>query len=390
MNETWWVKPEQLDEGQQAVIDLPLDESHLIIGPPGSGKTNLLLLRGSQLVRSGKPNVLVLTFTRTLREFIITGSHQYAFGEDKVKTLNRWHYDFLREHGLVPEMDSDFATQRKKRIKQIQSVVDHKQLGRQYDAIILDESQDYLADEMKVFFALGNVVFAAADFRQHIYAVEKAPSSDLVKYFSNVYKLKYHYRNGQKICLLADTLAESWTVFESLVPTCMYNERRFPSSVYVKACADINDQLLAAVENVDSQIKAYPDELIGILCSTQKSLATVSSLISKTKIFHRTVVQSAADGYVAFEADKPVCICTIHGAKGLEFRAVHILDSENIKNSALTRHIAYTGITRAKTSLSFYHTAGLPGYLDSALAVFNGPVKQATLSDLFGGKTNAK
>ncbi len=70
MNETWWVKQEQLDEGQKAVIDLPLDQSHLIVGPPGSGKTNLLLLRGSQLVRSNKPNVLILTFTRTLREFV--------------------------------------------------------------------------------------------------------------------------------------------------------------------------------------------------------------------------------------------------------------------------------------------------------------------------------
>ena len=70
MNETWWVKQEQLDEGQKAVIDLPLDQSHLMVGRPGSGKTNLLLLRGSQLVRSNKPNVLILTFTRTLREFV--------------------------------------------------------------------------------------------------------------------------------------------------------------------------------------------------------------------------------------------------------------------------------------------------------------------------------
>ena len=35
--------------------------------------------------------------------------------------------------------------------------------------------------------------------------------------------------------------------------------------------------------------------------------------------------------------------CTVHGSKGLEFRAVHMLDCENIKKSPLARHIAYTG-----------------------------------------------
>jgi ABC-type uncharacterized transport system ATPase subunit len=89
MNETWWVNPKDLDPRQKAVIDIPLDESHLILGPPGSGKTNLLLLRGSQLVRSGKPNVLVLVFNRTLREFVATGGQHYAFGVENIKTLNR-------------------------------------------------------------------------------------------------------------------------------------------------------------------------------------------------------------------------------------------------------------------------------------------------------------
>src|ERR1043165_8641782 len=123
MNETWWVKHEQLDVGQRGIIDLPLGQSHLIVGPPGSGKTNLLLLRGSQLVRSKKPNVLVLTFTRTLREFISTGGQHYAFSTENVKTLNSWHYEFLRERGVAPAKDKDFDIERKARLAQIQEIV---------------------------------------------------------------------------------------------------------------------------------------------------------------------------------------------------------------------------------------------------------------------------
>ncbi len=389
MNETWWVKQEQLDGGQRAVIDLPLGESHLIVGPPGSGKTNLLLLRASQMVRSGKPNVLVLTFTRTLREFISTGGAHYAFSVDNVKTLNRWHLEFLREHGVTPETDSDFATERKKRLKQMHEIVNNKQLSSQYNAIILDEAQDYLIEEIELFFILAEVVFAAADLRQHIYPDDDNSGSTLEKRFPKVDRLKHHYRNGKKICLLADELAKGWNTFDPLSPTCMYDERRYPSSVAIHECTDLNEQVEQAVQGVRSQIKAYPEEYIGILCASRNSLKDVWALIQQSGIASQLVVQSAVDGYVAFEADKPVCISTIHGAKGLEFRAVHMLDSENIKRSPLNRNIAYTGITRSKTSLSFYHSKALPAYLDSALSVIRGPVKQAKLADLFGGTKNA-
>ena len=388
MNQTWWVKHEQLDAGQRSVIDLPLKESHLIEGPPGSGKTNLLLLRGSQLVRSGKPNVLILTFTRTLREFISTGGQHYAFSTDNVKTLNRWHYDFLREHGVDPAKNNDFMTERKLRLAQIEAIARDQQLSSQYDAIILDEAQDYLEGEVDLFFKLSEVVFAAADMRQHIYPDGTKSGDWLKKNFPKVHTLKHHYRNGKRICTVADELAKGWNTFDPLSPTCMYDERRLPSSVSLQICSSLEEQVREAIAAVEVQLKAYPDEFIGILCASRKSLRDVWSVIQQSSIANDAVVQSAEDGYVQFEPDKPVCVCTIHGSKGLEFRAVHMLDCENIKKSSLNRHIAYTGITRAKTSLNPYYSNSLPGYLASALAILNGPPKQAKLEDLFGGAKN--
>ena len=101
MNNTWWVKQDQLDQRQRAVIDLPLSASHLILGPPGSGKTNLLLLRASQMVLSGKPNILVVVFTRTLREFLVTGSSRYEFPADNIVTLSGWSSQFLALRRLL-------------------------------------------------------------------------------------------------------------------------------------------------------------------------------------------------------------------------------------------------------------------------------------------------
>jgi hypothetical protein len=39
----WWARKEQLDNDQMALIEgLSLSQNHLILGPPGSGKTNVL------------------------------------------------------------------------------------------------------------------------------------------------------------------------------------------------------------------------------------------------------------------------------------------------------------------------------------------------------------
>ncbi len=52
MEETWWVEEGQLDDDQRKVAELKSKGSYLIKGPPGSGKTNLLLLRAKYLTLS--------------------------------------------------------------------------------------------------------------------------------------------------------------------------------------------------------------------------------------------------------------------------------------------------------------------------------------------------
>jgi len=275
--------------------------------------------------------------------------------------------------------------ERQKRLRQIQKLITERSLPSQYDAIILDEAQDYLPDEVDVFLRLGKVVFAAADSRQHIYAMEGVPPNELEKRFSHIYRLRYHYRNGQKICLVADELAKGWSGFEPLAPTSKYDEDRLPSSVSVVSCPSLEAQVEQAIVGLDRQMKAYPDEFLGILCPSRACLKTVWNIIQASKIGGRAVLQSADDGYVSFEADKPICVCTIHAGKGLEFRAVHLLEADNMKKSPLNRNIAYTALTRAKTSLSVYHSKPIPGYLEKAMTVLQGPAKTAGLEELFKG-----
>jgi hypothetical protein len=156
--------------------------------------------------------------------------------------------------------------------------------------------------------------------------------------------------------------------------------------VTIHQCDDLQAQVTKAIEGIELQLKAYPDEQLGILCP-KPVLRIVWQQVSQSSLAALAICQSADDGYVPFEERRPVCVCSVHGAKGLEFRTVHLLDAENVGKSPLRRNVAYTAVTRAKTSLSLYHTKPLPPYLDSALNVVRPPLPQARLEQLFGPGT---
>ncbi|MBC8029913.1 MAG: ATP-dependent helicase [Pyrinomonadaceae bacterium] len=385
MNETWWVDPKDLNDEQRSIIELPLGGSHLITGPPGSGKTNLLLLRANYMTLADQPNVLILVFTKTLQEFIASGGRQYAFSGTKVQTCMKWEQGFLHSFGVTLAPPSNFEDKRLYYLLQVQKLLSAGKGKEFYDAIFLDEAQDYLPDEIRVFKTLAKVIFASAHSKQKIYdGVDTTPLLESLT--DQQHKLHYHYRIGRRICKLADALVTGHEI-ELLLPASNYNEVERPSSVEDIRCANLDEEIAKITEALSVQVRAYPDELLGVISPGKETAVRIWEALAETDLGPISVLQISGE-HAPFESGTRICVATVHSAKGLEFRALHIAECNDFDSRRHERNLAYTAITRAKTSLSLYSSEPLPGYLEKALRALEPLSDLPNLAQVFGKKPN--
>lgn len=385
MTDSWWIDQDELDDDQKAVISLPLEGSYLIVGPPGCGKTNLLLLRAKYMSMAGLANLSVIVFTRTLREFLLAGGRQYSFSPSKIQTCRKWQQELLKQYGVPVEPPQDFEKQRMYFLEQIRNLISTKRLANVYDAILLDEAQDYLPEEIQTFRKLARTLFAVAHSKQKIYAIPDC-MEELESQVSEKLVLKFHYRIGVKICKIADALAKDTTDYEGLSATSNYNEASRPSSVEHFRCRDIEDQADRIIEKLSLQLKAYPDELLGVVCPTIDELMRVWDRILKSPLSQFASLQ-VSGGHSSFELGRNIIFSTLHGSKGIEVRAMHIASCEFLRKFPYQRNMAFTAVTRTKTSLTLYYSDDIPGYLERALASLQPLPDLPKLGDVFG-RTN--
>jgi superfamily I DNA/RNA helicase len=380
---TWWGSIKELDDYQSAVIALAADGNYLITGPPGSGKTNLLALRARYLTMSGYPNVVILTFTRSLAEFLKTGVGNYGLPSRIVKTYNSWARQLVREYDESIEESQSFDQARKNLLKALQGLRAHPNVKGAFDCILLDEAQDYMLEEIEMIRFLSKNLYAVADMDQRIYRGRNGVEA--LQAFAVEKKLPYNYRNGPSICRVADAIQNRLGNEDALESTSNYTDP-YASSVMALRAPDLAGQIGNVIRAARLQIQAYPNEPVGILARTNEVLATVVAHLEQSELADLFQHQSSQVGYASIDDERPIVVVTIHNAKGLEFRAVHVVHSEDLHNVPLARNLAYTAVTRAKTSLTLHHSEELPGFLEAAVASLTVKEAPKDLASLFGGR----
>jgi superfamily I DNA/RNA helicase len=269
----------------------------------------------------------------------------------------------------------------------ITQLVDQRQLVDVLDAILLDEAQDYWPEEIELFLRIGKVIFAVADSRQKIYPGDD-PLAFLAQKLGPPHTLRYHYRNGRDVCRVADALAKDRKAHEPLKDTSNYDENARPSRVQVFRKSTLAEQGAEIVKQLELQLKAYPGEILGVVAPRHEELTVVWDHIANAALPAKAVYQRSSDEPVEFDSDMRICVCTLHSAKGIEFRALHVAGCEFLSHFPHQRNMAFTAVTRAKTSLSIYHCSDLPGYLEAALAALRETDAVPDLERIFEGGSN--
>jgi superfamily I DNA/RNA helicase len=384
MDTTWWVSKEELDAAQQAFIKLPARGRYQLEGPAGSGKTNLLLLRAQFVAGQGDKNVLVITYTNALCDFLRSGLTGTGLIEgDQVRTFHSWAVAHIGRYLNIKlvEHGGDFnENTRLQAVELLKQANEHLPAQSLYSSIFVDEAQDLTVEELRCLLTLSDNVCVCGDIKQGIYqrdGLDIAAAMGLEKH-----TLTRHYRIGQRIAQVADRLLPPANAGQSLEATSNYNPKtQGTASAEIHRCIDRDEQFSKLCEILSVQLVAFPNEKIGIFCGRRRTASNLRSFFEGTEFEHNVCYHTAEkDG---FASDAMIHIMTMHSAKGVEFRAVHLFGIEELRSGPLSSNtLAYTAITRAKTALNAYCTGKTNAALEEAFAV----PKHMELDDLFPRK----
>jgi superfamily I DNA/RNA helicase len=369
MAHTFWVNDKQLDAEQgMAIQGQPETASFLLRGPAGSGKTNVLLLRARWLKFKKISDIRIIVFTSSLKTFMQEGCIQYGIEPECVVTGMQFFRELLIEYGVEFEKTGNFEEDRDLLAGKVKALIESQKIPEIYQAILVDESQDYTDTELIIFRQLTKRLVLAADSRQSIYRVTHTAGLPEQLVQENTLTLKYHYRSGLKLCTVADAILKDNVNFPSMKGECKYDEDARPSSVQLYEMPTFADQINAILQKIANQLDLYPGEKVGVLFPKREQEAEFSQALL----------------LAALPQDR-IWSDTLHGGKGWEFRAVHIGGCEALyKMGPTQKRLIYTGILRGRTAANLYYSGTVPGYLDAAVAQLAPPPADPELSQLFG------
>lgn len=381
MNKSWWRSKDELVPEQVEFIKLPPTGKYSLIGPPGSGKTNLLLLRAQYIAGTGETNVLVITFTKALCNFIQSGiGASGLIQRHQIKTFHSWAGSHVQQHlgnvGIPGKFDDSTRVEILSRVKEANA---KRASAKLYSAILVDEAQDLTADELDALLCLSDNICICGDDRQGIYQKDGLAAIDKLNLITH--KLTSHFRIGQKIAKVADKLLPPNPGMPSLEDTANYNPNIHGlSSAKLHTASSRDKQFNDMVELIRVQLDAFKDDNIGVFCGLRASANQLRDDFDATDLGPLVAVHGL-DGDASFTSDKRIHVLTLHSSKGTEFRAVHILGAEELASYPLNKvKLAYTGVTRARTALNVFRAARTSDALENA---FSEPKLVDDLDDLF-------
>ncbi len=323
---SWLIPRDQLTAEQIRAVELPPTEHRLIIGGPGSGKTQVLLHRCASLrdrFRITPARFHIFVFTNVLKRYIRSALSLLDIPESSVSTIDSWCRDYHRRH-LGPERTRPATSQRFGRTDNEpdfpairRAVADHVKAIRPpalYDFVLVDEGQDLDEHVFGLLCGISKHVTVCIDQKQQIYdggADERALLRQLGLRKRNLALLDA-LRCSPYVAAVASALVEDPEEGRDLraqtkTPVV---ERETPLVYFAR---DFKDERRRLIELV--QIRQRRGDRVAILMPMRRQVFGFTTALAEAGLTVET--QEGAD----FGSDAPKLL-TYHSAKGLTFDAV--------------------------------------------------------------------
>lgn len=332
---SFYVKDSELDDYQVKVINKKTDNSYIVKGCAGSGKSILALWKAKQIQEGGKGSYLYVVYTKALRQYMSDGIKQIG----------------LRESNVV-NFDACFQWGRNN-YGELQRGVWKK---GSYDYVIVDEAQDFSRDDIELLKSkVRKALLVYGDTAQQLYKFLKdkqTVSMEDIQYFTKfpVEQLVFNHRLPKKIARVAQYLnSES----DELEERCTEEGTEKPKILEYNT----KQEQFAAIANL---IKNKGMEDVGILFRNNKEVDEAYDYFTNKGIEVEAKSYRHKDE-LDFTSDNPK-LMTYHSSKGLQFENVFI--PECTAEGADDRNPLYVAITRTYRSLYIMHSGNLSCFFD--------------------------
>ena len=347
---TWLLAKSELKQEQKKAVELPIDKHQLITGPPGSGKTQILVHRAKFLCNQYKvqsDEFRIFVFTNVLKDYIKQGIDLIGLPEENVLTFDYWCRHYYKSH-ISGRLPWDNANETTDFVAVRQGVRQHVErlTAPLYRFVMVDEGQDLDAECFEILRRISHHVTVCMDTRQQIYA--RGANESIIMQKLQIDKANSNLLKGFRCSPYIISLAKEFipstaqrTDFGRDLKPFEFSERQTPLLYYAANPEDEQNRLYKLL--IERQ---QLSEKIGVLFATKKMAFGWSQAMAERGLH----VENPKT--IDFLSGHPKFM-SYHSAKGLAFDTVFLpsLTSRSFKWVGEREDIdklLFVGITRAR------------------------------------------